>query len=43
MLFTQLMTPFAYAIGDVTPVEESVVEEPVAPVEDTANEDEPTV
>jgi hypothetical protein len=42
MLFTQLMTPFAYATGDITPVEETVVEEPVVPVEDTANEDEAT-
>ena len=39
MLLTQIITPFAYATGDVTPVEETVVEEPVMLVEDTANED----
>ena len=40
MLLTQIITPFAYATWDITPVEETVVEEPVVPVEDTANEDE---
>jgi hypothetical protein len=35
MLLTQLITPFTYATGDATPVEELVT-----PVEDTANEDE---
>ena len=43
MLFTQLMTPFAYATGDVTPVEKVVVEKLVTPVEDTASEDEVTI
>jgi len=43
MLFTQLMTPFAYATGDATPVEEVVVEKLVTPVEDTADEDKVTV
>ena len=38
MLFTQLITPFAYATGDTTPVEEVVVEKLVTPVEDTASE-----
>ena len=42
MLFTQLMTPFAYATWNITPVEETVVEKLVTPVEDTANEDEVT-
>jgi hypothetical protein len=35
MLLTQLITPFTYATGDATPVEELVT-----PVEATANEDE---
>ena len=42
MLLSQVFSPFAYATWDITPVEETVVEEPVVPVEDTANEDEAT-
>ena len=41
MLLTQIITPFAYATGDITPVEETVVEKTVVSVEDTANA-EPT-
>ena len=40
MLFTQLMTPFAYATGDVAPVEEAVVEELAAPAKDVTKWDE---
>ncbi len=42
MLFSQIITPFTYATGDIIPVEEVVVEKLVTPVEDTASEDEVT-
>ena len=42
MLLTQIITPFAYATGDATPVGEVVVEKLVTPVEDTVSEDEVT-
>jgi hypothetical protein len=39
MLLSQVFSPFVYAVsGEEVPVDEVVVEEPVIPAEDTANE-----